>query len=129
MPKRNIVWVLDRSGSEYAPAQPLLATKDIDLLIFSREDLGPLSIQTIEKAIEQFGAPDLLIVGATYAVERDFVLKLLKIAPEQWAEASIEKEQTTELIALLVKHFKNPDMKTNIELNKVRRQTGLQPGA
>ncbi len=121
MSKRNIVWVLDRSGSEYATAQALLATKDIDLLILSREALGPLSIQTIEKAIEQFGAPDLLIVGATYAVERDLVLELLKNAPEQWSETSIEKEQSKELICLLVQHFKNTAIKTKIELNKSKK--------
>jgi DNA-binding response OmpR family regulator len=121
MSKRNIVWVLGQTGPEYAAAQHLLATKDIDLLIFNREYLGPLSHQTLQTAVEQFGLPALLITAESNHDEKSMVLDFLKFDQEIWNDSHVKTNDPVELIAIFEKHFDRKDLKTNIELNKTKR--------
>ena len=119
------MWVLGHAETEYAAAQPLLATKDIDLLIFCREELGPLSHQILETSVEQLGAPGLLIVGDSYLVEKSMVLDFLKVAPEVWSETQVKAKDTAELIELLGLHFVDTDLNTKIELNKTKNSVEI----
>ena len=120
MSTRNIVWAVGRMGPQYAEAQHLLATKDIDLLIFNEEYLGPLSHQTLHIAVEQFGLPRLLIVAESNLEDKSMVLDFLKFSPELWSESQVKTNDAAELINIFESYLLKIDLKTKLELNKTK---------
>lgn len=89
---RKVVWILDQQKSEYLDAQPLLATKSIDLLVLSGNLGADACRASSEKAIELFGTPSLVMVAEGFFECCQEIVTGLRTVPELW-----ELKKPTEL--------------------------------
>lgn len=127
MGSRKVVWVFDHQGSVYLDAQPLLATRNIDLLVLSCDNSGTIATESVRPLQIKFGTPDLVIVAKDHAACASTVLTTLAQNPLIWQNGGTNAEaqsigdivpfrDATDLITRLIKFFAASRVQKNIEI-------------
>lgn len=110
----KVVWVLDVQRSAYYDAQPLLSARNIELILFAKDELGHFDETVFPLLIKQFGSPDLVIVGREYSDLQGLVMMQINNAPRVWWEhlrmvdadqPQLPIQDATTLITILQTHF------------------------